>query len=255
MVQKQICCIDENHETCVSCKFLEKITFELSQPNDPRQQNSSCACVIKFEKGKTCLFLMSAEMAKAGNDMNLYMDVWQKMSCACLPSKLELGKTKIDLSDQFAEVNAGTVVRPIKGYYSVKNSEGEEIAVVDMMVRLSKLNEVNLNDFTMNDAGNNFMIKGKDDPQSYMFKRAGVMGGSSNSCDPAKMVRDLGEVCCSDKGHSAMGCGGLKGGGGGFGNEGFGGGGGGGCCGAGAGGTTCSLPQAPSESCGCIGKI
>lgn len=273
-VQKQICCIDQNHETCISFKFLEKVEFDLSVANDPRLK-SSCPCTIKFEKGKTCMFLMTAEMVKKANDMNLYMEVSQKMPCDCLPAKLKLGNTKVDLGEQFKKVNAGES-KPTLQYISVKTTEGDEIAVIDMMVRVSKLNNINFNDFTMNDEGNNFMIKGNDDPQSYTFKRA------ANHDLGSAMGQERGSGCCSDRKHIQSSHRSFVGGGGAGGmwdngwDEGFGGTGGGGaagnCCGGrgansvgggggftGTGGKGTSGPAGtcshPSGGCGCFGKI
>lgn len=271
-VQKQICCIDQNHETCISFKFLEKVEFDLCVANDPRLK-TSCPCIIKFEKGKTCMFLMTAEMAKKSNDMNLYMEVSQRMPCACLPSKLQLGNTKVDLGEQFTRVNTGES-KPLLQYVSIKNPEGDEIAVIDMMIRVSKLNNINFNDFTMNDEGNKFMVKGNDDPQSYTFKRAA--GHEMNST----MSQVMGSGCCSDRKHLQSNhrsfAGGMEAGGmwdSGW-DEGFvgtgGGGTGGGCCGGGGnfvggagftgtGGNQTHGPAGtcshPSGGCGCYGKI
>ncbi|KAJ8720410.1 hypothetical protein PYW07_012453 [Mythimna separata] len=143
---KSPCFSEKDFRTCVTIAASGVQPLELYD-DDPGSvvAKSGGPFVKTFGSGKSCLFtLPEAEISKAMSTFPITVTVHKSLPCGCLPTKIIMGITTIDMTKEFVESRnkymsdpGGVNCQALKDLFQINGPQGERVGDIAMFLRIS----------------------------------------------------------------------------------------------------------------------
>lgn len=148
------CFADKDFRTCISIECPCVAMFEIC---DDEQSNAArCNPFVKaFNNGKSVLFSMKeADINGAMKKFPVDVTVFKSLPCGCIPSKIILGRTVIDMSKEFATARSKFMAEPstisyqaLKDAFQLIATDGSVAGKVTMYLRISCFGKIIITKF------------------------------------------------------------------------------------------------------------
>lgn len=138
------CFADKDFRTCISIECPCVAMFEIC--DDEESNAARCNPFVKaFNNGKSVLFSMKeGDITKAKSKFPVDVTVFKSLPCGCIPSKIVMGRTVIDMSKEFSTARTKFVAEPstisyqaLKDSFQLTATDGSPAGKITMYLRIS----------------------------------------------------------------------------------------------------------------------
>lgn len=174
------CCTGE---MCVSIRFLDNDSLDICEDNFAPKAKKRYPCEEDLVKsGKSCLFSLTSEQAKAATqtfDVNL--DIFKKTQPGILPEKVQVGNCLISIAELFVELinsipsksQESPSAKTLKDTFKITGNTGQIIGSISIYIRMSCFGKLIVTQFQMNLQDKSVLFKDKEGHSLYRYKKSG----------------------------------------------------------------------------------
>lgn len=196
---KSPCFSDKDFRTCVNIECHSVDPLEICDDDPGVCVASSGGPFVKnFNVGKSCLFsLTQADIAKAMSQFPIKVSIYKSLPCGCLPTKIHMGATTIDMTKEFVQARKKFLEDPnnvsyqaMKDTFRIFASDGAVAGEIVMFLRISCFGKLIITKF-----------QGSSAPP-----KLGTGGPTihDRSCNPARQFQSSDDPCAcgAARGHN-----------------------------------------------------
>ncbi|KOB53557.1 Uncharacterized protein OBRU01_25948 [Operophtera brumata] len=141
---KTPCFSDKGFRTYVNFQWPSVESLEICDDPDLAKRGENLS--INFNNGRSCLFsLKGNDVGKAMSNFPIKVSIYKSLPCGCLPNKIVMAETTIDMTKEFAQARKSYLQDPSSvSYQALKDSfriiepvNKEEAGVICMFLRIS----------------------------------------------------------------------------------------------------------------------
>ncbi|CAH0401967.1 unnamed protein product [Chilo suppressalis] len=143
---KSPCFSDKDFRTCVNIECSNIEPLEICDDDPGVSTSKSMGPFVKnFNSGKSCLFsLKESEISAAMSKFPVKVSIYKSLPCGCLPTKIVMGETTIDMTKEFVEARKNFLTDPnnvsyqaLKDSFRIFGPDGTETGEIVMFLRIS----------------------------------------------------------------------------------------------------------------------
>ncbi|CAG9781902.1 unnamed protein product [Diatraea saccharalis] len=143
---KSPCFSDKDFRTCVNIECLSIEPLEICDDDPGACTSKSMGPFVKnFNSGKSCLFsLKESDITNAMSKFPIKVSIYKSLPCGCLPTKIVMGETTIDMTKEFVEARKNFLADPnnvsyqaLKDSFRIFGPDGTETGEIVMFLRIS----------------------------------------------------------------------------------------------------------------------